>query len=410
MNRGSLLLFLLPLAGLAQIDQQRAAEAFNQAKTLCEREGGKLWKISLCGPIVIADPATKTIATNQPAPDAPRPAALGFANSAMDWGGTRWTTISWPSLVALHDLQGLLLIHELFHRIQPQLGLGVQDLPSDHLDSPEGRYWMQLEWKALSRAIGSAGQPRSTAVGDALAFRAARRSRFPGAAESERGFEINEGLAQYTATVVAAGSRSEAVRSAIEQLGKAPDEVTFVRQFAYPTGVAYGILLDEYAPGWTHRIQSGDDLGKLMEPFAATRTTKDLEAAAVSYGGPEIRERETRRDVEHKARLAELRRRFVEAPVLILPRGRGASFASAGITNIPGEGIVYSTYRTSADWGTLDASSVLVDMDRGKLTVPAPAVVEGKTIKGDGWTLAIADDWVIRPGPRAGDFQLVRER
>ena len=410
MNRGILSLFLLPLAGLAQIDQQRAAEAFNHAKTLCEREGGKLWKISLCGPIVIADPATKTIATNQPAPETPRPAALGFANSAMEWGGTRWTTISWPSLVALHEVQGLLLIHELFHRIQPQLGLFVEDLPSDHLDTPEGRYWMQLEWKALSRAIGSAGQTRSAAVGDALAFRAARMNRFPGAAESERGYVINEGLPQYTATVVAAGSRSEAVRSAIAQLAKAPDEVTFVRQFAYPTGAAYGVLLDEYAPGWTHRIKSGDDLGKLIEPFAAIRPTNDLEAAAVSYGGPEIRERETRRDVEHKARLAELRGRFVDGPILIVPRGRGASFGSAGITTIPGEGTVYSSYRTKADWGTLEASAVLVDMDRGKLTVPAPAVVEGKTLKGDGWTLAIADGWVIRPGPRAGDFQLVRER
>ncbi len=410
MNRGIVSLFLLPLAGFAQIDQQRAAEAFKQAKTLCERDGGKLWKISLCGPIVIADPATKTIATNQPVPEAPRPAALGFTNSAMDWGGTRWTSISWPSLVALQHLQGLLLIHELFHRIQPQLGLLVQDLPSEHLDTPEGRYWMQLEWKALSRAIGSADQTRSAALGDALAFRAARRSRFPGAAESERGYEINEGLAQYTATVVAAGSRSEAVRSAIEQLEKAAAEVTFVRQFAYPTGTAYGILLDEYAPGWTHRIKSGDDLGKLIEPFAAIRPAKDLEAAAVSYGGPEIRERESRRDVEHKARLAELRRRFVEGPILILPRGRGASFGSAGITTIPGEGTVYSSYRTKADWGTLEGSAVLVDMDRGKLTVPAPAAVEGKTLKGDGWTLAIADDWVIRPGPRAGDFQLVRER
>jgi len=92
MNRAILSLFLLPLAGLAQIDQQRAAEAFNQAKTLCEREGGKLWNISLCGPIVIADPATKTIATNLLPPEAPRPAALGFTNSAMDWGGTRWVS------------------------------------------------------------------------------------------------------------------------------------------------------------------------------------------------------------------------------------------------------------------------------------------------------------------------------
>src|SRR6478609_4203508 len=169
MNRAILSLFLLPLAALAQIDQQRAADAFNHAKTLCEREGGKLWNLSLCGPIVIADPATKTLATNQPAPDSPRPAALGFTNSSVDWGGTRWTTISWPSLLALQNLQDLLLIHELFHRIQPQLGLLVVDSPSDHLDTSEGRYWMQLEWKALSRALASSGQARSAAVGDALA-------------------------------------------------------------------------------------------------------------------------------------------------------------------------------------------------------------------------------------------------
>jgi hypothetical protein len=412
MNRAILSLFFLPLTGLAQIDQQRAAEAFNHAKTLCERDGGKLWKISLCGPIVIADPVTKTIATNQPAPDAPRPAVLGFANSALEWGGTRWTTISWPHLVALRDVQGLLLIHELFHRIQPQLGLLVQDLPSDHLDTLEGRYWMQLEWKALSRALGSQDSgTRSAALRDALAFRAARRNRFPNAAESERGYEINEGLAQYTGTVVSAGSRAEAVRSAIEQVEKAASEVTFVRQFAYPTGVAYGVLLDDYAPGWTHRIKSTDDLGRLIEPFAAA-VPRDLEASAASYGGPEIREREVKREAEHKARVAELRRRFVEGPILILPRGRGASFGSAGITAIPGEGTVYRAYRTKADWGTLEATSVLVDTDRGRLIVPAPpaAATEGKTLKGDGWTLAIEDGWAIRPGLRAGDFQLLRAR
>ena len=400
----------MPLAGIAQVDQQRAAETFNRAKTLCEREGGKLWKTSLCGPIVIADPATKTIATNQPAPEGPRPAVLGFANAAIEWGGTRWTTISWPFLAANRDRQDQLLIHELFHRVQPQLGLFVQDLPNDHLDTAEGRYWMQLEWKALSRALGATGKAGMAAVGEALAFRAARRSRFAGAAESERLLEINEGLAQYTATVVTAGSRAEASRNAIEQLAKAPAEISFVRQFAYPVGAAYGILLDEYAPGWTHRIRSGDDLGKLIEPFAAMRPASDLEAAALSYGGPEIREREARRDVEHKARVAELRRRFVEGPILILPRGRNASFLSAGMTPVPGEGTVYSTYRTRAEWGTLEASSVLVDLERGRLTVPAPPAVQGKTLKGDGWTVTVAEGWVIRPGPRAGDFQLVREQ
>jgi hypothetical protein len=71
--------------------------------------------------------------------------------------------------------------------------------------------------------------------------------------------------------------------------------------FAYPVGVAYGILLDGYDPGWTHRIKPGTDLGKLVERFAGVQPLKDLEAAAVSYGGPEIRDRETSREVEQRA-------------------------------------------------------------------------------------------------------------
>jgi hypothetical protein len=358
---------------------------------------------------VIADPATKTIATNQPAPEGPRPAALGFANAAMNWGGVRWTTISWPFLASMKEGEGPLLIHEMFHRIQPQLGLFVSDLPNDHLDTPEGRYWMQLEWKALSRALESTGERRLAAVRDALSFRAARRDRFPGAAESERTVEINEGLAQYTATVVAADSRTEATRHAIEQLAKVAAEPTFVRQFAYPMGAAYGILLDGFAPGWTHRIKGGDHFGKLVEPFAGVRPATERDSAAVSYGGPEIRDREAKREVEQKARVAELRRRFVEGPVLILPRARNASFSSIGMTPIPGEGTIYPSFRTAAEWGTLEATAVLMAADREKLTVPAPPAVEGKTVKGDGWSITVAEGWVIRPGPRAGDFQLVRQ-
>lgn len=322
----------------------------------------------------------------------------------------RWTAISWPHLVALRPVQGLLLMHELFHRVQPQLGLLVEDSPSDHLDTPEGRYWMQLEWRALAAAIRSTGAARSAAVGEALAFRAARRSRFPGAAESERGYEINEGLAQYTGTVVAAESRAEAIRSAVEQLAAAAAETTFVRQFAYPTGVAYGVLLDEYDPGWTHRIKASDDLGKRIERFADTRAGGDMTAMAARYGGPELRKQETEREEAHKARLTELRRQFVDGPRLILPRGRGASFGSAGITVLGGEGTVYRQYRTTGEWGTLEAAAVLVDTERGRLVVPAAAALEGRAVRGDGWTLEAADGWVIRPGPRAGDFRLERER
>jgi len=401
------LLWAFPAA--AQLDQTRAATFFQEAAALCEREGGRLWGVSLCGPMVFADPVTKSIATNQPAPAAPPPPAFGFANAAMNWGGTRWTAISWPFMLAMEQGRGQLMMHELFHRIQPQLGLFLPDGPNDHLDTLDGRYWMQLEWRALAKALGASGAERTAAVRDATAFRFTRRRLFAGAAESERVMEINEGLAQYTATVVAAASGAEVVASAIDQLSKGAQEPTFVRQFAYSSGAAYGILLDAYNPGWTRRIKSADDLGQLLVTAVRIRPAENADAAAKLYGGPEVRTSEEKREAEQKLRVAGLRRRFVESPVIVLPPSRGASFSSVGMTPIPGAGTIYPTFRTAAEWGTLEAASVLMAPDRSKLTLPAPASVEGTTLKGDGWALTIAPGWAVRPGTRPGDFQLVKE-
>ena len=56
-----------PPPAVAQVDQRRAQEYFKEAQALCERDGGRLWGVSLCGPMVIADGATGTITTSQPA-------------------------------------------------------------------------------------------------------------------------------------------------------------------------------------------------------------------------------------------------------------------------------------------------------------------------------------------------------
>ena len=66
-----------PAAG--QVDQQRADAYFKAAAAICQRDGGRLWGVSLCGPMVIADARTGTIATSQPPPAAERPRTLSFA-------------------------------------------------------------------------------------------------------------------------------------------------------------------------------------------------------------------------------------------------------------------------------------------------------------------------------------------
>ena len=86
-----------------------------------------------------------------------------------------------------------------------------------------------------------------------------------------------------------------------------------------------------------------------------------------------------------------------------------SSSTSTGVTPIPGVGTVLPGFRTSAEWGTLQAAQVLVAPDRRTLTLPRPPAVLGTTLNGDGWTLTIANGWSVRPGAREGDFRLARD-
>ena len=110
-----------------------------------------------------------------------------------------------------------------------------------------------------------------------------------------------------------------------------------MREFADASGTAYGVLLDAWA--WTRQMKRNDDLGHRLAVAAgiteAGLNSRDAaQQRARQYGGDELRIAEEKRDVEQKARVAELRRRFVDGPVLILPNA-GGSFRSAGITPIP---------------------------------------------------------------------------
>ena len=394
----------------AQVDSTRASEYFAEAEALCEREAGRLWGVSLCGPMVFADPGTGTIATSRPAPDAPRPRALGYANATFEWGGERWAAFVWPTVPQDSAVRARMLLHELFHRVQPELGLYVAASPgtNDHLDTRDGRYLMQLEWRALARALETGGVERSRAVADALTFRRVRRQTASGAAENERISEINEGLAQYTGTAAGAASPGAATVSAIEQLLSASERESFVRTFAYPSGAAYGLLLDACAPDWRRSITADDDLGALLEQATEVPRIADADSAALRYGGAELLAAETAREEARARRIAELRARFVDGPVLILPRGSGASFLTAGVTPLPGAGTVMPSYRVEGEWGTIVAREVLVSPDGNTLTVPGPFKRDGAQLTGDGWTVILAEGWAVETGARTGDFELAR--
>jgi hypothetical protein len=394
----------------AQVDPQRAEAYFKEAASFCQRDDGQLWGVTLCGPMVFADARTRSLATNQPRPTEEQPRTLGFGNAPIEWGGSRWAAYVWDFTTSLdQDTRGILLMHELFHRIQPDLGLITLSGQNAHLDTIEGRVWLQLEWRALARALGQSGEDRKRAVSDAAAFRLARRSEFANSAENERVEEIREGLAQYTGTLVTAASHDDAVASTLKQLAAAEEHETFLQQ-AYTTGVAYAMLLDTASPDWRRRVRNDSDLAQmLMAALDVTPVANAVEASA-PYGGAELGTAEQTRAEQRTAHMRELRNRFVDGPVLVVPAGGSGTFNAVGATPIPGAGTVYVLpYRQRGPWGSLDANNGVLIGDDGTRRLPGPVRIDGATVTGEGWTVTVATGWIVRPGPRPGDYQILRD-
>src|SRR5262245_66066007 len=48
------------------LDPALAAQYFREAHEVCTRDGGRLWGVSLCGPMLFADPGQRAGAADQP--------------------------------------------------------------------------------------------------------------------------------------------------------------------------------------------------------------------------------------------------------------------------------------------------------------------------------------------------------
>jgi hypothetical protein len=183
-----------------------------------------------------------------------------------------------------------------------------------------------------------------------------------------------------------------------------------VRTAAYASGPAYGLLLDAASPGWPRTVRSSDNPALLLIRALGVQPTADAAAAATRYGGAEVRAAEHRREQQRQARIAELRRRFVDGPVLVMPGGGRGYSDSHGAVVIADVGTIYfGEYHQTGDWGALDAvKGVLVSTDGRTRRLPAPVRGNATAISGDGWTLKTAPGWVVREGARKGDYEVVR--
>lgn len=407
------------------INLSLALRYFQEAEAICRRDHGQLWGISLCGPMLFVDPASRTAAANQRDPQGkltPQgnvyigrlPPQTNIANTAVPFQGLQWTMLQWP-LPEDKTERTRLMVHELWHRVQSEIGLPGANPSNPHLGSLEGRIWLQLEWRALREALRDPPSQRRKAVEDALIFRAHRRQLFPQAAVDERSLEMHEGLAEYTGVKLAAGSHREAVDLAVRSIDEASSRSSFVRSFAYVSGPAYGILLDEAGANWRMNLKSGDDLGVLLQRSLSIKVPADSTQAAAErsrrYDGESLRASETEREKKRQVTLAEYRVRLVDGPVLAIPlREVSVQFDPNNLIPLEGLGTVYPTIQVKDVWGTLNASrGALLNPGWTELRVPAPRDSDARPLQGDGWTLELASGWKLAGGERKSDYVLKPE-
>lgn len=350
---------------------------------------------------------------------------MAIANTATKWAGVKWTMVMWGALSPYRQERVRLMMHESFHPLQDDLGLSARDAVNNHLDTMEGRIWLQMEWRALERALRTQGAERKRALEDALYFRAYRRGLVAMAAANEDALESNEGVCEYTGVKIATlgdvnanlgaqggapGGSREAELMAAMDLRQAHRKQTFVRSFAYVSGPAYGLLLDAARPGWRQGLKGAIEMGAMAGAAygvaAAKASPAEAMARAKRYDGEDILAVEKRREERRQKELAEARKKFVEGPVLVLRPGEsfGYSFNPNSVVAVDENSTVYPELKVTDAWGILNADGgAMVVRDKGMITrVVVPAPMAGAT-KGEGWELELKPGWKIVNSDRSGD-------
>jgi hypothetical protein len=414
-------------AQIPPIDAAKARQYFAEAKALSDKDDGALWKVPLCGPLLFADNSTRYAVANQADTEGKlnpldgvfvgtAPEELGVANTATKWASVEWTMVIWP-LPQYKQRRMRLMMHECFHRVQAQIGLQATDAQNGHLDSLEGRVWLQMEWRALEHAFWQHDSDQRKDISDAIYFRNYRRSLFPAAEKNEDALEMNEGMAEYTGFRLSTSSPEEYAVVVAAWLRAAPTRTpSYARSFAYTSGPAYGGLLDLRSRDWRNGLTPATDLGQLLAQAYAVKVPATADKAeamrrAERYNGSKVITVETEKELKHQERVAAARKFFLDGPVLMFPVSDEFryTFDPNAVLALDDKLTLYEgEIQVSDAWGLLKTTEgALFLRENGRIVrvqVPAPADASKSPLAGKGCTLELKPQWHVVPEGRAGDF------
>ena len=321
---------------------EKAAPCFENLKKVSDADNGKLWGKTLYGPTMFVDVQTRNLVANQQNKEntftqkgnlyfGQLPEDIIIANTSITYCGEDWTCVIWDGnrdlLTATH-----LLIHESLHRIQDEIGLPSCGSSNQHLDETEGELLLKLELGILKDLLQNDSKDLTEGLRDAMTVRKYRQTLFP---------------------------RKGLVAAAIM---KGMDGSGFGNSFAYLTGPAYGLLIDEMIPDWRNSIRSGKTIPDVISTEIAIPDTVDnaeIERISARYNLTEYLNKERSRLEARDKEDAELRDRFSESKWLVIPNdninfGFNPSERLVAYDTI---GVICNTMQLRGSFGTLEVGN-----------------------------------------------------
>jgi hypothetical protein len=398
---------------------------FNEIKA-ATKKNYNLWNKDLYGAILLVDPQTRQVFANEPDTadilksngniySGTLPDNINIANTSINWSGKRWAMIMLPLPQNKQDRINL-LAHELFHKAQPSLGFALYNTENNHLDQKGGRVYLRLELEALKKAIQSSSEKEKLQhLTNALIFRKYRNILFVGSDTTENLLEINEGIAEFTGTIISGRTKKQAAEYFVNGINTFFTNPTFVRSFAYFTVPVYGYLLYSKNKNWNKEVTIKTDLTNyFINAFninIPTDLKKTVEDIADDYNGKTIIQAEAAREEKTKKLIAEYKSKFIEQPHFEIQFEKmNISFDPRNIIPIEDKGTVYQNIRITDLWGILTVeNSALMSPNWDKISITNPTQTGGKKIIGDGWTLELTDGYMVEKDETSGNCKLTKK-
>ena len=394
-------------------EEKLVQSTFEALQASLKNEGGEFWNKNLYGPIILIDPSSRVFYANENNSKKEftvlenfytdtLPANLTIANTAFEWDAKRWTMVMLPLPENSQNARNL-LIHELFHRIQPEIGFdSLQEANNGHLDTYDGRLWLKLELNALQQALNEENvKARENHISNALAFRSKRQDTDQ-KKSAENSLELNEGLAEYTGVSLSGRTDAEMNVHFSEKLSQFYQNPSFIRSFAYQTIPIYGHLLSQRKKHWHQDITSKSNLTDyLVNAFGLKKedlvSLTEKNKGTGTYDYHSIAENEKAREEAKLEEIQLYKQLFLDESSLKLSfRNMNISFDPRNVKQFEEYGTVYGTLELVDEWGKLIAKNgALILADWSGVVVSPSIEITDSIVSGKDWTLTLNEGWKL---------------